>query len=207
MAVGNPIGLGTCNYTLTFGAVDANTGSFTPLSNSITLHPGNVPSGTFVNLSTASYTVPSTSPYVGSQMGMMLTMSGFSDSLTTNDSTWGVYDNARITVGAVGPIAWTGTSDTNWSNAANWGGTAPGSSDVAQFNLNGTYPNQPSLSTAAAVGGLWNTGSAAGDYQRKRADAQWRDDQRQRERGHRDGCRSGKHVHQRRWSSARPKPG
>ena len=59
------------------------------------------------------------------------------------------------------PISWTGISDSDWSNAANWGGTAPGPSDVGLFSSNAAYPNQPNLTAASAIGGLWNTGSAS----------------------------------------------
>src|SRR5580700_276380 len=61
---------------------------------------------------------------------------------------------------ARGQIAWTGASDTNWSNPANWGGTAPGGGDVGLFSSNSAYTNQPNLTTASAIGGLWSTGSA-----------------------------------------------
>ena len=36
---------------------------------------------------------------------------------------------------------------------------APGSADVGLFNLGSPYTYQPNLSAAAAVGGLWDTGS------------------------------------------------
>jgi MYXO-CTERM domain-containing protein len=62
---------------------------------------------------------------------------------------------------ARGQIAWTGVSDTDWSNAANWAGTAPGGGDIALFNANSAYPNQPNLTVASPIGGLWYTGGAA----------------------------------------------
>ena len=56
-----------------------------------------------------------------------------------------------------------GNSDTNWNVASNWINNSglPGSSDVGLFNLNGTYSYQPNLTTAATVGGVWETGSGA----------------------------------------------
>lgn len=47
-----------------------------------------------------------------------------------------------------------------WSAASNWGGTAPGAGDVGQFTA-GLYASQPSLTSTATVGGLWETGSGA----------------------------------------------
>jgi fibronectin-binding autotransporter adhesin len=69
---------------------------------------------------------------------------------------------ALLACGTAGaqPVSWSGASDTDWSNAANWGGTAPGASDVGLFSSNGAYSNQPNLTTASAIGALWNTGSA-----------------------------------------------
>jgi fibronectin-binding autotransporter adhesin len=58
------------------------------------------------------------------------------------------------------PVSWTGASDTDWSNVANWGGTAPGPSDVGLFSSNSAYTNQPNLTAASAIGGLWGTGGA-----------------------------------------------
>jgi autotransporter-associated beta strand protein len=55
-------------------------------------------------------------------------------------------------------LTWS-NSGTTWSTASNWGGTAPGSSDIGLFNLNAAYTYQPSLTSAAAVGGVWDTGS------------------------------------------------
>ena len=52
-------------------------------------------------------------------------------------------------------------SGTAWSSAANWGGAVPASAGVGLFNLNATYASQPILTSTAAVGGLWNTGSGA----------------------------------------------
>jgi autotransporter-associated beta strand protein len=42
----------------------------------------------------------------------------------------------------------------------NWGGTLPGSADVALFSA-ASYVSQPSLTTTASVGGIWDTGSGA----------------------------------------------
>ena len=55
---------------------------------------------------------------------------------------------------------WSGTSSVNWSDAANWGGTAPGSGDIALFN-GSTYTYQPTIGSSTSVGGLWDTGSSA----------------------------------------------
>jgi autotransporter-associated beta strand protein len=45
-----------------------------------------------------------------------------------------------------------------WSVASNWGGVVPGSADVAQF-ASASYNSQPSLTSTAAVGGIWDTGA------------------------------------------------
>jgi autotransporter-associated beta strand protein len=45
-----------------------------------------------------------------------------------------------------------------WSDASNWGGTAPGSADVGQFDLD-SYPDQPTVTAGTQVGGIWVTGS------------------------------------------------
>jgi autotransporter-associated beta strand protein len=45
-----------------------------------------------------------------------------------------------------------------WSTASNWGGTEPGTTDIAQF-ASDSYNSQPSLTSTAAVGGVWDTGA------------------------------------------------
>jgi autotransporter-associated beta strand protein len=57
--------------------------------------------------------------------------------------------------GVAADRVWTGGSDTNWSNNANWSGGAPLSSDNAKFN--GVFSNQPNLTAPQTVGGLWMT--------------------------------------------------
>lgn len=55
---------------------------------------------------------------------------------------------------------WTGTATTAWNVGANWNNlTVPTSSDNAVFD--GTFSNQPSVTLATSVGGLWMTGSVA----------------------------------------------
>ena len=50
--------------------------------------------------------------------------------------------------------SWTGATDTTWSTGTNWsGGKAPGGPDNAKFD--GSFTNQPNLTGAATVGGLW----------------------------------------------------
>ena len=49
-------------------------------------------------------------------------------------------------------------ADTNWSDASNWGGTAPSSTDVGLFSVAFSYTSQPSLTGTAAIGGIWDTG-------------------------------------------------
>jgi autotransporter-associated beta strand protein len=56
---------------------------------------------------------------------------------------------------------WTGGgSDNTWSDAANWGGALPGSADTGLFSA-ASYARQPSLSSAASLGGIWDTGAGA----------------------------------------------
>ncbi|MGO9108091.1 MAG: beta strand repeat-containing protein [Thermoguttaceae bacterium] len=58
-------------------------------------------------------------------------------------------------------LTWSSTAaDTNWNDPSNWGGTVPGAADVGQFAA-ASYTSQPSLSTTAAIGGIWDTGSGA----------------------------------------------
>ena len=52
------------------------------------------------------------------------------------------------------------TTGTNWNVAANWGGTVPGSTDIGLFS-SASYTSQPSLVSAASIGGVWDTGSGA----------------------------------------------
>ncbi len=51
-------------------------------------------------------------------------------------------------------------SGPTWSTASNWGGTVPGPADIGAF-AGASYVSQPSLSTSASIGGLWDTGTAA----------------------------------------------
>ncbi len=69
-------------------------------------------------------------------------------------------------LGAV-PSAWSATltwdstaTGTNWSAASNWGGTLPGVADVGVFAA-GSYTAQPSLTSTAAIGGIWDMGTGA----------------------------------------------
>jgi fibronectin-binding autotransporter adhesin len=62
-------------------------------------------------------------------------------------------------------LAWSATltwnktaTGTNWSTASNWGGTLPGSGDIGLFSAI-SYTSQPSLSSTAAIGGIWDTGA------------------------------------------------
>ncbi len=64
-------------------------------------------------------------------------------------------------------IAWSATrtwnstaTATGWSIASNWGGTVPGSADIGRFAA-ASYTSQPSLTTTANVGGIWDTGGGA----------------------------------------------
>ncbi len=69
--------------------------------------------------------------------------------------------------GTLGTIsrAWSATytwdstaAATSWNAASNWGGMVPGGADVGLFSA-GSYTSQPSLTTTAAIGGIWDTGS------------------------------------------------
>ena len=58
-----------------------------------------------------------------------------------------------------GTFAWS-NSGTAWSTGASWGGTAPGSGDIALFNRNSPYTNLPSIDAVSlSVGGIYDTGS------------------------------------------------
>jgi fibronectin-binding autotransporter adhesin len=48
---------------------------------------------------------------------------------------------------------------TTWSAASNWGGTAPGGTDVGQFTTGPSYAFQPALTSTGSIGGIWDTGS------------------------------------------------
>lgn len=71
---------------------------------------------------------------------------------------------AAITVGAVNtsraidtPVVWDGDTNTTWSDGANWvGDAAPPAADHAK--ITGTFANQPTLTGAVSVGGVWITG-------------------------------------------------
>jgi autotransporter-associated beta strand protein len=55
---------------------------------------------------------------------------------------------------------WTGTVTTTWNLDLNWNSqTVPTSADNAVFDT--TFSNQPSVTVATSVGGLWMTGSVA----------------------------------------------
>jgi autotransporter-associated beta strand protein len=59
-------------------------------------------------------------------------------------------------------ISWTGATSTAWSTSTNWSSsTVPGNLDNALFD--GTFSNQPTLTAAASVGGLWMTDSVGQD--------------------------------------------
>ncbi|MHB1156898.1 MAG: beta strand repeat-containing protein [Phycisphaerales bacterium] len=49
--------------------------------------------------------------------------------------------------------AWSGATDTTWSNAGNWGGGVPSTTVGALFNS--TFTNQPNLTAAQTTLGLW----------------------------------------------------
>jgi fibronectin-binding autotransporter adhesin len=58
-------------------------------------------------------------------------------------------------------LTWNNTAtSTNWSTASNWGGTVPGSGDAGLFSAV-SYTSQPSLSSTAAIGGLWDIGAGS----------------------------------------------
>ena len=55
------------------------------------------------------------------------------------------------------PVVWDGDTDTVWNNGFNWvGDAAPPADDHAKFT--GTFANQPTLTGAESVGGIWITG-------------------------------------------------
>ena len=54
---------------------------------------------------------------------------------------------------------WSGGTSTDWNNAANWGGTAPGGADVAEFN-SATYTRQPTVNAASPVGQVLMTAAS-----------------------------------------------
>ena len=63
-------------------------------------------------------------------------------------------------VGAGQDIEWTGTTSTTWGTSTNWNPTGvPTGTDNAVFN--GTFTNQPTLTTSETVGGLWMTDPVA----------------------------------------------
>jgi autotransporter-associated beta strand protein len=51
-------------------------------------------------------------------------------------------------------------SGADWSTPSNWGGSLPGPGDTALFNA-ASYAFQPSLSSTASLGGVWDTGGGA----------------------------------------------
>ncbi len=56
-------------------------------------------------------------------------------------------------------LTWSSTATgTSWNVASNWGGAVPGSADVGLFSA-ASYTSQPSLSSTAGIGGIWDTGS------------------------------------------------
>ncbi|MEX0643203.1 MAG: autotransporter-associated beta strand repeat-containing protein [Pirellulales bacterium] len=55
------------------------------------------------------------------------------------------------------PVVWDGDTNTDWSEGDNWvGGSPPPADDHAK--ITGTFTNQPTLTGATAVGGIWITG-------------------------------------------------
>ena len=57
-------------------------------------------------------------------------------------------------------FSWTGATNTTWSNSTNWSpsvGAPPGGTDTALFD--GTFSNQPNVTTTTAIGTLWMTDS------------------------------------------------
>jgi fibronectin-binding autotransporter adhesin len=69
----------------------------------------------------------------------------------------GMASAAKVAPAAT--FTWSG-SGTDWSTAGNWGGTAPGTADIALF-AGASYANQPALGSPAGVGGIWDTGGGA----------------------------------------------
>jgi len=58
-------------------------------------------------------------------------------------------------------LIWSNTAtSSDWNTASNWGGTVPGSADIGLFSA-ASYTSQPSLTTTANIGGIWDTGSGA----------------------------------------------
>ncbi len=58
-------------------------------------------------------------------------------------------------------LTWSSTAaGTSWNDASNWGGTVPGSVDIGLFAA-ASYASQPALTSTAATGGIWDTGSGA----------------------------------------------
>jgi autotransporter-associated beta strand protein len=57
--------------------------------------------------------------------------------------------------------SWTGSSDSTWSTAGNWGAGVPSSTVSALFN--GTFTNQPNLTTGSTTHGIWLTSGASQD--------------------------------------------
>lgn len=54
---------------------------------------------------------------------------------------------------------WTGTTNATWGTGSNWiTGGKPGTNDNAVFN--GTFSNQPNLTSNQNIGGIWMTNSA-----------------------------------------------
>jgi len=68
-------------------------------------------------------------------------------------------------VGATGyaqtTSSWTGSSNSTWSTAGNWGGGLPSSTVSALFD--GTFTNQPNLTTGNTTQGIWLTSGASQD--------------------------------------------
>lgn len=62
-----------------------------------------------------------------------------------------------------GLVTWSGNTDTNWSNTANWSpAQEPGSGDVAYF-ANMSYANNPTLTNNIALGGIRFGAGATGN--------------------------------------------
>ena len=89
----------------------------------------------------------------------MGTVRGASVALACLAFTWTVLCGDSIAWSAT--FTWSSTATgTDWNVASNWGGTLPGSADIGLFSA-ASYSSQPSLTSAASIGGIWGTGSGA----------------------------------------------
>ena len=55
---------------------------------------------------------------------------------------------------------WNPGSSGSWGTAGNWSIAVPGSGDIALFS-SASYTYQPSLTSTASLGGIWDTGSGS----------------------------------------------